>query len=100
MNSPIPLIQDLPGEALILKGLTDLAENRHTIESCLVRIAENRLARAGILPKGKLTSENAELELYAFFAPLGDSAHSKYNAMIRELISFEQALDHRLTCVA
>lgn len=100
MNSKFPLLESLPGEDLILKGLAELAEGRHTIETCLVRIAANRLSLAGIpIPSG-ISTENAELDLYSFFAPLGAAAHSKYNAAIRELISFEQALDHRLTRAA
>jgi hypothetical protein len=87
-------------EDLVLKGLADLSENRHTIESCLVRIAANRLSRAGILDVGGISADNAELELYQFFAPFGNDAHSKYNAVIRRIISFEQALDHRLSRAA
>lgn len=100
MTAKFPLLADLPGEHLLLKGLADLAEGRHTTETCLVRIASNRLSRAGILLPGGLSPENAELDLYGLLAPFGDDAHSKYNALIRELISFEQALDHRLTRAA
>lgn len=92
----LSLIQGLPGEELILKGLADLADNSHTIESCLVRIASNRLSQAGILTAPIPSAENAELDLYRFYLPHGNDAHSKYNAMIRRLISFEQALDHRI----
>lgn len=96
----LSFIQGLPGEELIVKGLADLADNSHTIESCLVRIASDRLSRAGILSITIPSAENAELDLYALLTPFGDDAHSKYNAMIRRLISFEQALDHRLTRAA
>lgn len=96
----LTIIEGLPGEDLVLKGLTDLAENQHTIESCLVRIAANRLSRAGILDSSGISTENAELDLYQLFAPYGNDAHSKYNAMIRRIISFEQALDHRLSRAA
>lgn len=100
MTACHPLLESLPGESIILKGLADLAEGHHTIETCLVRIAATRLSRAGIETHGMVSPENAELDLYALLAPFGDAAHSKYNALIRELISFEQALDHRLTRVA
>jgi hypothetical protein len=100
MTPRYPLLAGLPGEDLILKGLADLTEGRKSIETCLVRIAANHLSRAGMLPPGGLSPENAELDLYAFLAPFGDNAHSKYNALIRQLISFEQALDHRLTRAA
>ncbi len=100
MTAPFPLLADLPGENLILKGLADLAEDRHTIETCLVRIAANRLCSAGIPFPRNTDPENAELDLYALLASFGDDAHSKYNALIRELISFEQALDHRISRAA
>lgn len=100
MTEKFPLLEDLPGEHLILKGMADLAEGLHTIETCLVRIASNRLSLAGILFPGELSAENAELDLYGLLASFGDDAHSKYNALIRNLISFEQALDHRLTRAA
>jgi len=38
----------------------------------------------------------AELDLYHLLSHEGSQAHSRYNALIRELISFEHALDHRL----
>lgn len=94
------ILKDLPGEHLVLKGLADLTEGRHTIESCLVRIAAIRLSKADILCQHVDSPETAELDLYALLAPFGDDAHSKYNALIRELISFEQALDHRITRAA
>ncbi len=97
MTAKFPILTELPGEHLILKGLADLSESHHTIETCLVRIASNRLSRAGILFPCEIHPENAELDLYALLAHFGDNAHSKYNALIRELISFEQALDHRLS---
>lgn len=100
MTAHHPLLEDLPGEHLILKGLADLAEGCHTIETCLVRIAANRLLRAGIAFPHNTDPENAELDLYALLTPFGDDAHSKYNALIRELISFEQALDHRISRAA
>lgn len=40
---------------------------------------------------------NAELDLYHLLSHEGNQAHSRYNALVREIISFEHALDHRLT---
>lgn len=97
MTTHHPLLVGLPGEDLILKGLSDLETKVHTIESCLVRIASNRLSQAGILTAPVPAAENSELDLYACLAPFGNDAHSKYNALMRQLISFEQALDHRLS---
>ncbi len=100
MADGLSLIKGLPGEEMILKGIADLAEGRHTTGTCLVGIAANRPSRAGIaLPDG-ISPENAELDLHALVAPQGDGAHSSYNSMNRQLISFEQALDHRVTRAA
>jgi hypothetical protein len=40
---------------------------------------------------------DAELDLYHLLSHEGDHAHSRYNSLVRQLISFEHALDHRLT---
>lgn len=94
------MIGGLPGEELVLKGIEDLAAKRHTVESCLVRIASHRLRRAGILTSTVASPENAELDLYQLLAGYGNEAHSKYNSLIRRLVSFEQALDHLISRAA
>jgi hypothetical protein len=88
-------IKNLPGAHHIIDGLRDLAANRHTIASCLVRIARYRLARTGLIPKEDQKDDNAELDLYAMLSHEGNQAHSRYNSLIRELVSFEHALDHQ-----
>jgi len=95
--SPSDLLLGLPGAERILQGLHDYQEGRNTIPSCLVRIARPRLIRAGLMPSGTKPDDSAELDLYQQLAPEGAAAHSRYNALIRELISFEHALDHRLS---
>jgi len=87
-------IKNLPGSHHIIDGLRDLAANRHTIASCLVRIAQHRLARTGLIPKEDQKDDNAELDLYAMLSQEGTQAYSRYNSLIRELVSFEHALDH------
>jgi hypothetical protein len=93
---PSELLVDLPGADRILQGLQDFQNGRHTIPACLVRIARPRLSRAGLLPSCVPLDDGAELDLYRQLAPESPGAHSRYNALIRELISFEHALDHRL----
>lgn len=90
------LISDLPGSQLIQDGLRDYHDHRHTIPSCIVRIARYRLAKAGLMESLPKPDIDAELDLYSLLSEEGNQAHSKYNALIRELISFEHALDHRL----
>jgi len=90
------ILSDLPGSHLIREGLEDYRENRHSIPSCLVRMARRRLARAGLMEPSQGLDIDAELDLYQLLSHQGNRAHSAYNALIRELVSFEHALDHRL----
>jgi len=90
------LISDLPGTALIQQGLQDYHAKLHTMPSCLVRMARRRLVRAGLIEASSGHDINAELDLYHLLSHEGNQAHSRYNALVRELISFEHALDHRL----
>ena len=81
----------------ILEGLRDFHENRHTAAACLVRMARRRLAKAGLMKALPPVDDGAELDLYHLLSHEGNQAHSRYNALIRELISFEHALDHCLS---
>jgi hypothetical protein len=90
------LLMGLPGAERILEGLRDYRENRHTMAACLVRMARRRLAKVGLLEDLPPRDDGAELELYQLLSHEGNQAHSRYNSLIRELISFEHALDHRL----
>jgi len=90
------LIAGLPGEALVRQGLADLQAGRRTACGCLVSMARPRLSRAGLLPEGVVLSREPELELYRLLRQEEGDAYSRYNALVRELVSFEQALDHRM----
>lgn len=84
-------IDSLPGGDLIAKGLDDLAQGADTIEALLVAIGAQRLRRLGFqLP----TLEDPEHRLYSRLAAADpDAAHSRYNALLRKLTSFERALE-------
>ncbi len=90
------LISGLPGAQRIADGLGDYHDNRHTVPSCLVRMARRRLANAGLMQPTSQHDMDAELDLYRLLSHEGNQAHSRYNALIKELVSFEHALDHRL----
>lgn len=93
------LMARLPGESLVQQGLADLKSGRRTAAAYLVMIAQRRLRRAGLLGNADLSlpaDPEPELELYRLLRRAGGDAYSRYNALLRELISFEQALDHRL----
>ncbi len=80
-----------PGQDLIERGLADIAEGRETIASLLVEVGGPRLRRLGFaIPQNM--GETPEHRLYKLLAAENsDSAHSRYNALIRRLVSFEHA---------
>lgn len=80
-----------PGQEIIDQGIADLKLSRETVESLLVSIGAPRLRRAGIdIPAA--TFPNAEHRLYEHLkAKHGDAAHSRYNSLIRRLVSFERS---------
>ena len=84
----------LPGEALVQKGLADLAQNRTTDCSLLVLIAAPRLKRLGIQIPDRLFPKPYEHQLYARLdARLGAAAHSHYNSLIRRIVSYTRGLE-------
>lgn len=87
-------LADFPGGALVEQGLSDLRSGRHTIPACLVRIARSRFVQAGLLPASPMLEPlEAELELYRLLRAEGGDAYSRYNALVRELVSFAQTSD-------
>jgi len=83
----------LPGGDLIDEGVTDLCKGRETIAALLVAIGSPRLRRLGIELPDRLP-EDPEHRLYDLLAKdEPDSAHSRYNALIRRLVSFERAAE-------
>lgn len=92
------LIRGLPGEALIRRGLVDLAAGQVSVPACLVAIARPRLVRAGLLPIASVSAiAEPELLLYRLLREQGGDAYSRYNSLLRELASFEQAVDSRIS---
>ena len=90
------LLQGLPGEALMREGLTDFQSGRRSIPACLAEIAGPRLRRLGLLPPAHFHSlPEPEVRLYRLLRLQGGDAYSRYSALLRELVSFEQALDRR-----
>jgi len=83
----------LPGEELIEAGVRDLREQRETVEALLVAIGAPRLRRLEIqLPD--VLPDDPERRLYDLLAKdEPDSAHSRYNALIRRLVSYERAAE-------
>lgn len=85
----------LPGAELIREGLRDLERCVESVPALLVLVGAPRLRRLGIEvqdPFGRTDfPEHRLYDLLATDEP--DSAHSRYNALIRRLVSFERAAE-------
>ena len=81
----------LPGAEIVSAGLCDLRAGNETDPALLVSIGAPRLRRLGVtVPR---TIENPEHRLYARLLLVeGDAAHSRYNALLNRLVSYERAL--------
>ena len=93
MMISIDLLAGLPGEELVRKGLVDLGAGEVTAEACLVSIASPRLRQRGLLSGGATLVPDAELALYQLLGKAEGDAYSRYNSLLRRLVSFEHALD-------
>ena len=85
----------LPGAELIREGLRDLAAGVESVPALLVLIGAPRLRTLGIEVVDPFDSGTfPEHRLYDVLAA-GDEngAHSRYNALIRRLVSFERAAE-------
>jgi hypothetical protein len=80
----------LPGAELIAEGLEDLRSARVSVPALLVSIGAPRLQLCGIEVPSPL--DDPEHRLYLLLAAEdSDSAHGRYNALIRRLVSYERA---------
>ena len=80
----------LPGGDFVADGLRDLALGRETLPSLLVSIGRPRLVSLGFdVAQGFATPERKLYDLLA--KEDSNSAHGRYNALIRRLVSFERA---------
>lgn len=83
---------ELPGADLVTTGLADLARGVESIEALLVSIGAPRLERLGFPVRSPIAAPE-----HALFERLrledADSAHSRYNALVRRLVSFERAAE-------
>ena len=90
MRSLEHVVSTFPGADLIERGLYDLAHGSETIEAFLVSIAAPRLRTLGFAIPAPF--EDPELRLYHRLATeFGNGAHSRYNALLRRVVSFQRA---------
>ncbi len=80
----------LPGAELVEQGVRDLREGVETIESLLVSLAAPALRSVGLAVPTPFP--DPELKLYRLLADEhGDGAHSRYNSLVRRIVSFRRA---------
>ena len=85
-------MRELPGGDLAEAGLADLGRGVESVEALLVSIGAPRLAPLGFAVPTPVASP--EHRLYALLQRDDpDSAHSRYNALVRRLVSFERAAE-------
>lgn len=83
-------LSHLPGGDLVTIGLDDLAKGRRTQEALLVSLAASKLRGLGFdVVDPVVDADHALWEMLAAEDP--DSAHGRYNALVRRLVSFERA---------
>jgi hypothetical protein len=86
-------VETLPANDLVSAGIVDLQNERETIPALLVAIGAPKLRSLGLsLPS--ILPTNPEHRLYDLLSIDGsDTAHSRYNALIRKLVSFQRAME-------
>jgi hypothetical protein len=81
-----------PGSDLVQQGLADLTAGIESVPALLVSIGAPRLRRIGFDVPSPLPEP--EHRLYALLQQEdSDSAHTRYNALVRRLVSFERAAE-------
>jgi hypothetical protein len=82
----------LPGADLVEEGLRALALGEESVAALVVRIGAPRLRALGCPVPESAGDRAPEHLLYERLAAVDpDAAHSRYNALIRRLVSFERA---------
>jgi hypothetical protein len=95
----IRLFTGLPGADLVASGVADVLAGRETVAGELVKIGSHRLRDCGVpVAVEEQDALEADRRLYRLLETThGNAAHSQYNALIRQLVSFEQALEQRVS---
>jgi hypothetical protein len=87
-------LKNLPGAEIVLPGLADLEAGRESVNASAVQAAAPRLRRAGLDAPSATGDIPAAHQLYRQLSnELGDSAHSRYNAILARVASFAGAAE-------
>lgn len=87
--------EGLPGAEIVAAGLEDLIAGRDTSSADAVLMAAQRLREAGFeIPPDRRAGAAAH-RLYGKLAAEDPvTAHSRYNAIVRRIVSFARAAEH------
>lgn len=86
-------LRALPGGDMVVRGLGDLRAGVESIESLLVQVGATNLRLRGLDVPVWEHADPPEHRLYARLVQAhGRAAHSRHNALVRRLTSFERAL--------
>ena len=90
MTAGCARFEGLPGGDLVEAGLRDLGHGVESTEALLVASFAPRLRRLGVAVPD---IPDPEHRLYALLARSNpDSAHRRYNALVRRMVSFSRSL--------
>lgn len=94
--APSSLIDNLPGAELLADALDPTRPRSVNVSSCLLSMARSRLQRGGMsVPSDRGNIADPELTLYRLLRAEGGDAFSRYNSLVRRLVSLERALERR-----
>ena len=90
---------DLPGAALVAAGIEALKRGEATVEALLVSVGSSRMRAAGLdIPSPPPLAHTPKLNS---ISPSETNTRGmptpRYNALIRRLVSFERALERRMS---
>ena len=88
---------EVPGQELVEAGLAAMERGEWTVEALLVAVGAPRLRFIGLhVPDLPDAPDHPEIALYHALGRIyPDDTHSRYNALIRRLVSYEQEMERR-----
>ncbi len=85
------MTSNLPGHEIVEQGLLDIRLGKKTEYSYLLYSASSRMQNIGISLEGEEPDDASVKAFRILESKLGNSAHSAFNAMNRQLLSFIKA---------
>jgi hypothetical protein len=86
-----PTLEELPGWDLVEAGLRDLRAGVDSVPALLVAGYASRLRELGIdVPPHAIS--DAHIRMYLMLGQTHDDPYGRYNALLRRIVSFAEAL--------